>query len=148
MIASPSVRFKRRKGYGITVPQYQVENMRVLLPSAKVAAKNPDRVFSITGSKITRIEDGEVLSVKSKVILREMVQSPEWEIDVEKGTFTLPDGQRGRRASEGASLDAINAAIAAALADEDEDEDTESDEEEDTESGESDTESDEESETN
>lgn len=92
---------------------YTIENLRVILPSKKVAEKNPDRVFSIVGTRFVD-ETGNELTMKSKVITRDMVNSGEFAIDLEAGTLTLTDNRKGRRPSEAASTADILAAIAAA----------------------------------
>lgn len=111
---------------------YAVKGMRVLLASPKSLAKNPDRFGSVAGESFERLTltDGKVtaresLGITSKAIPTDAVLDAEgnprtdadrFTFDLAKGTFTLPSGERGRSASQGATDDAINAAIAAASA--------------------------------
>lgn len=92
---------------------YRIDNMRVLLPSAKIAEKNPDRVFSITGTAFYD-ESGAELSIKSKEVTTDMVNSEGFNLDLKNGILTISDGRRGRRPSVGASEADIEAAILAA----------------------------------
>lgn len=100
---------------------YKVENAKALLPSAKVAAKNTDLVFTIVGTDWTK--DGESFSMERKQVTKDMVKAPEfsWKLDKATGvgTLTLAEGKRGRRPSQGASEDEVEDAIARAMEDED-----------------------------
>lgn len=110
------------------MPVYTVKNMRVLLPSPAIAAKNPDRVMTVAGTFTD--EDGNTLTAKSKVITREIANREGFALDVKGKTLTIPSLRVGRRTSEGASEDDILAALAAAqnVDSEDESEDTDNSE--------------------
>lgn len=96
---------------------YLVESMRVTFPTGKVAEKNPERVMTVTGKVWHAVENGkptgDPLTITVKNIDRDDVQHPDFAIDPEAGTLTLPAGERGRKPSAGQSTDAILARIAA-----------------------------------
>lgn len=98
---------------------YQIEGMKILLPSPKVRAKNSDLVMTIVGTVWSK--DGEQIGMERKQITRDMVRGDGFGYTFDKttgtGTLTLADGKRGRRPSAGASEDDVQAAIDAALAD-------------------------------
>ena len=79
--------------------QYRVENIRVIRPSAKVAEAHPERVFTVKGTFYG--EDGQKLSIQSKDVTTDMVKSADFDISIENGTLSLPEGRRGRKASAG-----------------------------------------------
>lgn len=77
--------------------RYNVEKMRFIVASGKVAVNNPDRLGTVHGKFST--EDGAELSVTSKVITFEDAANPDTIIDIENGILVLPSGERGRKAS-------------------------------------------------
>lgn len=85
--------------------QYSIENLRVIRPSAKVAEAHPERVLTVKGTFYD--EDGAKLSITSKDITIEMVQSDDFDLNVAEGTLTLPEGKRGRKASAGLSAEDV-----------------------------------------
>lgn len=95
---------------------YTVRNARVLFPSPKVAEKNPDRWGTVTGD----FEDakGQPLTIKSKNITLDMVNSEAFSLDIDDEnaivTFTIESGQRGRKPSKGATSAEVKKALAAA----------------------------------
>lgn len=80
---------------------YHVGKMRAIVPSAKVAERNPELFVTIKGE--FRTEDGNSLTITSKAITNDMAKSPEFRLDIPKGILTVPSGQRGRPESESAS---------------------------------------------
>lgn len=95
---------------------YQVENMRVVFPTGKVAEKNPDRWATIHGTFYATKNDGkrgDKLSIAQKEITREMALSSDFAIDNSRGVLTIPSGQKGAPKREGATVDEIAAALAA-----------------------------------
>lgn len=85
--------------------------MRVVPPTPKMREKHPDRFATIFGTFFN--DQGQALSITSKVVTFEEAMHPDTVIDLEKGTLTLPDGQRGRKAFEGLTQDEILADLAA-----------------------------------
>lgn len=90
---------------------YTVGNIRVLFPSDKVAEKRPDLFAVVTGE--FRDAKGNLLSITRKEVTIEMAKSPEFALDTETGTFSIPSGKRGRKPSAGASQTEIAKRIAA-----------------------------------
>lgn len=90
---------------------YHVANMRFVVPSDKVAEKNPDRFGTVYGEFSNA--DGEAMSITSKVITNDLATNPLTAIDVKRGILTLPEGRRGRTASKGLSQDDLSARLAA-----------------------------------
>jgi hypothetical protein len=88
---------------------YNIAKMRVVRPSAKMAAKHPDRFATVFG--IFANEQGQRLSITSKVITIDEAMDSETVIDIVNGYLTLPDGKRGRTAAEGLSQDDIEAEL-------------------------------------
>lgn len=88
---------------------YRVENMRFLVPSGKIAERNPDRFGTVAG--IFYNSKDEKMSFTSKEITSEIASNPETVIDIENGTLTLPSGERGRKPSPSASQDEINSLL-------------------------------------
>jgi hypothetical protein len=84
---------------------YSVDKMRVTRPSAKTAEKNPDRLYTVTGTfystetdakgKVTRKDK---LTIPSKNVTRAMALTEGFALDIAKGLVTLPEGERGRKA--------------------------------------------------
>ncbi len=91
---------------------YTVKGMRVLLPSAKTAERNPDLAFTVTGKFFA--EDGSALTIPQKAITRDMLAHVS--VDIAKGTLTVPAGQRGAPRRESASQSDIDALLATAKA--------------------------------
>lgn len=99
---------------------YFVENMRVTKPGAKTQERNPERVYTVTGTFYATVEGkdgkltrGDKMTVPSKNIDNTDVLSDVFAIDLKNGILTLPTGKRGKPASEALSEDAILAEIAA-----------------------------------
>lgn len=90
---------------------YHVADMRVIIPAAKVAERNPDLAFTVKGAFTDG--KGNALTITSKAITNEMVKSPAFRMDLQNGTLTVPAGQRGRPESSGASEEDILARLAA-----------------------------------
>lgn len=90
---------------------YHIAKMRVVRPSEKMAAKHPDRFATVFG--IFANEQGQRLSITSKVITIDEAKDSDTTIDIVNGILTLPDGKRGRTASESISQDDIEAELAA-----------------------------------
>jgi hypothetical protein len=93
------------------MPTYTIAKMRVVKPSAKMAEKHPDRFATIFG--VFHNEQGQPLSITSKVLTFDEVKHPDTAIDLAKGTLTLPEGKRGRTEMQGLSQDDIAAELAA-----------------------------------
>ncbi len=90
---------------------YKVNGMRVLLPTEKVAERNPDLAFTVTGKFFA--EDGTALTIPQKAITKDML--PFVKVNLDKGTLTVPAGQRGapkRESASQADIDAILASVA------------------------------------
>jgi hypothetical protein len=85
---------------------WTVQNMRVIVPTGKVAERNPDRFATIHGTFFD--PKGEKLSFSQKEVTLEMARNPETVIDVENGILTLPSNQRGRPISKGIEQNAIS----------------------------------------
>lgn len=99
---------------------YVIHNMRVTQPTGKVATDNPERVFTVAGTFHKSTVDakgnlvaGDKLTFASKNVDREDALAEGFVIDPVNGILTLPEGQRGRTAREGLSVDAIDAALSA-----------------------------------
>lgn len=95
---------------------YIIDNMRVLPVTEKVAAKNPDRVLTVAGvfhSTNANGKRGEKLSFASKAIDREDALAEGFAIDLANGTLTIPVGERGRKATESLTADAVGDILAA-----------------------------------
>lgn len=86
--------------------------MRFVLPSDKVADRNPDRVGTVHGT--FHNENGEVLSFKSKEITKADLANPDTVIDIENGILILPAGERGRKPSASATQSDIDSLLASA----------------------------------
>lgn len=89
---------------------YKVQGMRVLLPSDKTREKNPDLAFTVVGKFFA--EDGSPLTIPQKPITRDML--PFVTVNIEKGTLTVPAGQRGapkRESATQADIDALLASV-------------------------------------
>lgn len=99
---------------------YAIDKMRVTRPSGKTAERNPDRLYTITGTfystetdakgKVTRKDK---LTIPGKNVTREMALSDGFAIDLAKGFLTMPEGERGRRAFESLTAEAIALELAA-----------------------------------
>lgn len=89
---------------------YTIKKMRVNRTSGKQAEKHPERIFTVYGEFY---KDNVKLSFTSKTIDLSDVQNPEFNIDLKKGTLTLPEGQKGRKVSEGISQEDIMAELEA-----------------------------------
>lgn len=101
---------------------YLVTNMRVTKPKGKTAERNPERVFTVTGTFYSteldpkgNIVPKDKLSIPSKNVDREDIVEG-WALDPVNGILTLPEGKRGRRASEGLTAEEIAAELAALAA--------------------------------
>lgn len=96
---------------------YRIRKMRVVAVTGKLAAKYPDRLFTVHGefhgldAKGKEIE--QPLTITSKVIDRVEALDPDFAIDVEAGTLTVPAGERGRKASVGLDAESVAAMLAA-----------------------------------
>jgi hypothetical protein len=103
----------------MSVVSYIVTGIRVLTPTPKVAAKNPDRFVTVVGTAFHKAEPDakgklqpvERLSYTSKAITHEMALADGFNIDLANGVLTLSEGQRGRRASAGLSQADILASL-------------------------------------
>ena len=95
---------------------YSIDNMRAIVPTGKVAQDNPERFLTVHGSAFYPVDEkgkrGEKLSITSKAIDKAEAQSEGFAIDLEKGTLTLPQGRRGRSATEGLSVADLTAYLA------------------------------------
>jgi hypothetical protein len=98
---------------------YFVDRMRVTRPTGKTRERNPERVYTVNGIFYsTTIDDAgnlvpkDKLSIPSKNIDIDDVQSFDFALDVRNGFVTLPEGKRGRTASVGLSEDEIFAELA------------------------------------
>ncbi len=90
---------------------YVVKGMRVLIPTDKTRAKNPNLAFTVNGKFFS--EDGKTpFSFTTYAITNAML--PNVSIDLGKGTLTLPAGHRGAPNRESATQAAIDALINAA----------------------------------
>jgi hypothetical protein len=114
--------------------------MRVIRPSGKTAARNPERVYTVNGIFYSTTENPDgTLTVKDKlsIITKNVdmgdIHSPEFAIDVRNGYLTLPEGKRGRVAQAGLSEAEILAELAYMRGEDIDTEDTEDTESEDTE---------------
>ncbi len=98
------------------VIRYQIEGMRVNPPGDKTAERNPDLVFTVSGTAFHTLDDKgkvkESLSITSKPVTREQATNPDFGIDLTAGTLTLPEGRRGRQASAGIDQSAVDALLA------------------------------------
>ena len=98
------------------VINYRITNMRAVFPEGKVAEKNPDRFVTVYGEFHpvgANGKPGDALSITSKAIDVETASNPLFAIDVDAGTLTLPEGRRGRTASESVSQDTLAERLAA-----------------------------------
>lgn len=86
--------------------------MRFVLPSVKVAEKNPDRLGTVHGEFFN--EKGEPYSFASKIVTKAEALDKDTLIDVENGILILPSGERGRKPSASATQDQINALLESA----------------------------------
>ena len=91
---------------------YHIKGMRVVRVSGKVAQRHPERVFTVYG-KFFANGDKTPLSIVSKNIDIEDIQSVDFSIDLTHGILTLNEGQRGRKASQGITEDDLMAELAA-----------------------------------
>lgn len=90
---------------------YHIAKMRVVRPSAKMLAKHPDRFATVHG--IFANEQGQRLSITSKVITFDEAKDEATVIDIVNGYLSLPDGKRGRTAAESISQEDIEAELEA-----------------------------------
>ena len=88
---------------------YIVSKMRAVFPSDKMRDKHPERFVTILGT--FHNSDGAQLSFTSKAISNDEATHPEFAIDLVNGTLTLPDGERGRKATPSISQDDLNSAL-------------------------------------
>lgn len=93
------------------MPTYKIAKMRVVKPSDKMAEKHPDRFCTIFG--IFHNEQGQPLSITSKVITFDEAKASDTVIDLAKGILTLADGKRGRTETVGLSQAEILASLKA-----------------------------------
>lgn len=97
---------------------YLVEKMRVTIPSGKTAERNPERAFAVSGifysteEKNGKLVRKDKMSFASKYVDVEDVNVDGFQLDVEKGILTVPAGEKGRKAAEGITQDAIAARLA------------------------------------
>lgn len=120
------------------VLRYQIDNLRVIRPTGKVAEKNPDRAMTLRGkfhevkpdAKGNLVVSTETLTFGQKDIDWSVAGHPDFVLDRNSGMLTLPAGERGRKATEGLSGDDIDALLAEARerANAEEDAEEESDE--------------------
>lgn len=75
---------------------YQIDNIRAVKPTGKVAENNPDRFITVYG--VFHDEDGNELSITSKPVTFDEATNPDFNIDLVAGTLTIPSGARGRKA--------------------------------------------------
>jgi hypothetical protein len=101
---------------GDKIAGYSVEEMRVIVPKGKVAAKNPDRLATVTGNFRNLDEKGQptgdTLSFHSKEITKAMGANPLTKIDRDNGILILPAGERGRKPAVSEDQDSIDALLA------------------------------------
>lgn len=90
---------------------YKIAKMRVVRPSEKMTEKHPDRFATVFG--IFSNEQGQRLSITSKVLTFDEIKSDAFAIDLGKGILTLPDGKRGRTQTVGLTQDEILAELKA-----------------------------------
>jgi aromatic ring hydroxylase len=88
---------------------YKIAKMRVVRPSEKMREKHPDRFATIFG--VFSNEQGQRLSITSKVITIDEAMDTATVIDVSNGILTLADGKRGRTETIGLSQDEIEAEL-------------------------------------
>ncbi len=90
---------------------YHVENPRFVPTTGKIAEKNPERIGTVYGTFFHVDEKGqptgEALTITQKVLDRETMLNPVFDIDLDNGVLTLPSGERGRKASVGIDQDAV-----------------------------------------
>ncbi len=87
---------------------YVVKGMRVLFPTDKTRAKNPNLAFTVNGKFFT--EDGKTpFSFTTKAIL--VTQLGDVSVNLDKGTLTIPAGHRGAPNRETATQAQIDALI-------------------------------------
>ena len=91
--------------------QYTIGSMRVVRPSDKMREKHPDRFATVFGT--FHNDQGQTLSITSKVITFEDAKHPDFALDIAKGILTLADAQRGRKEQQGLSQSDIESELAA-----------------------------------
>lgn len=98
---------------------YFVDKMRVIRPTGKTQARNPERVYTVNGIfySTSTNPDGTVtvkdkLSIITKNVDMDDIFSPEFALDLSNGLLTLPEGKRGRTAQVGLSEADILAELA------------------------------------
>jgi hypothetical protein len=87
---------------------YTVTDMRVVPVIGKMKDKYPDRVFTVHGNFH---KDGNLLSFNSKVLTADDISHPDFTIDLDEGTLTLNEGQRGRKKNESLTQEQILAEL-------------------------------------
>lgn len=89
---------------------YRVRGMRILRPSAAVAERNPDLLFTVVGKFETL--DGRVLTIPQKQVTTAMRDTGLVGVDLATETLTLPAGKRGRPVRESADQSEVDALLA------------------------------------
>lgn len=91
---------------------YTIKKMRVVRVSGKIAEKHPERIFTVYG-EFYKAGDSNPLSITSKNVDKEDINSPDFSIDLKAATLTISEGQKGRRAVESISQNDIEAELKA-----------------------------------
>jgi hypothetical protein len=91
---------------------YSIAGMRVIHPSAKVALKNPERWVTVKGTLFLN-KNGEKMSVTSRNITRDEARHPDFALDVQAGTLTLPESGAGRKPAAPIAASDLMAELAA-----------------------------------
>ena len=85
---------------------YNITDIRAVFPTAKVAEKNPDRFITVYGTFFD--EKNHQLSFTSKAISFDDAKHPDFNLDLEAGTLTIHNGEKGRKKVASISQDEIN----------------------------------------
>lgn len=104
----------------MTLATYLVDKMRVTRPGPKTAEKNPERVYTVSGTfySTEQDDDGNLirkdkLTVPSKNVDKSDILSEGFLLDIANGILTVPAGERGRKAAESLDADTIAAELEA-----------------------------------
>ena len=99
---------------------YFVDSIRVYRPTPKVAAQNPERLYTVAGTFYDTETNAkgvviptDAKSFVSKNITRDMALAEGFSIDIPNGLLTLSEATRGRTSYQSLSAEDILADLAA-----------------------------------